>query len=63
MCSESQEAVSVVLSRAPTEVIKKSHGQEYKFMHPQTVRLSSVQTFRKDEISESCWFIKGAILT
>lgn len=27
----------MVLSGAPTEAIKKSHGLEYKFIHPQTV--------------------------
>lgn len=37
MCSDGQEAFSLVLSGTPTEVIKKSQGLEYKFIHPQTV--------------------------
>lgn len=36
-CSDSQEAFSLVLSGTPAEVIKKSQGLEYKFIHPQTV--------------------------
>lgn len=39
MCSDSQEAFSLVLSGTPTEVMKKSQGLEYKFIHPQTVML------------------------
>lgn len=37
MCSDSQEAVSVVLSGTPTEVMKKSQDLEYKSVHPQPV--------------------------
>lgn len=39
MCSDSQEAFSLVLSGTPTEVMKNSQGLEYKFIHPQTVML------------------------
>lgn len=53
-CSDNQEGVSEVLSRTPAEAIKKSHGLEYKFIHPQIVavpllslNLQKRQNFRK----------------
>lgn len=55
MWSENQAAVSVVLSGVPTEVIKKSHGLEYKFIHPQTVMAAflSLNLQKKNKISEN----------